>query len=464
MLIGNQPTSTAAQPSVRVAASSAAAAQAAPRFPVGRVAAFVQQINNGTFGSANGRAATAVVKPATFIGSPAKASATVAGTAPSAGRIPALPPLKPPALVLALIGIANRGGEAGIPPAPTQMQMPADMPSTSKPYVASLVAGFENEALPRPLQAQEMQAIRDMRETRRSALARPRSTLAATTRLQRIGTRALEDVRKPAPPERYQGMLRADRSEIHLHAVQARAASAVLALSDAKGDNGLSHYEGDWDVLAAFEPFKEPSAREVAGCSVESRDEDECSESDWGDDFDSDFDSDFESDSDDDLAEDAQANVSPGGTPQSLKHLAIAELLKTALETRTAANTSRAVQQAATVEQLKFDVALHRPELEAFDQLPLAARMEGVESLDSAGGKTTSGEQRPAFLDAVESFNRETLRKVGTVAEAPASVVERSFGEGFAKMLETHKESLLNHSNTDSGLESDSDADWGLDA
>lgn len=461
MRIGNQHKPiVVAQPRVRPAESTGSLAKAAPNYPVGRVAAFVQKINNGTFGSADTRIATASAKPAA--GSPAKTGTSVVRATPSTERIPALPPLKSPALVLALTGVVNRGGEAGTAPAPTQM--PVVMPSTSKPYVASLVAGFENEALPRPSQAQEMRAIRDMRETRRSALARPRSTLAATTRLQRIGSRALEGVRKPAPPERYQGVLRADRSEIHLHAVQARAASAVLALSDAKRDNGLSHYEGDWDVLAAFEPFKEPSAREVAGCSVESRDEDECSESDWGDDFDSDFDSDFESNSDDDLAEDAQANVSPGGTPQSLKHLAIAELLKTALETRTAANTSRAVQQAATVEQLKLDVALHRPELEAFDQLPLAARMAGVESLESAVGKTASREQRPAFLDAVESFNRETLRKVGTVAQASASDVERSFGEGFAKMLETHKESLLNHSNTDSGLESDSDAEWGSDA
>ena len=86
--------------------------------------------------------------------------------------------------------------------------------------------------------------------------------------------------------------------------------------------------------------------------------------------------------------------------------------------------------------------------------------MEGVESVEIADGKSVSWQERPAYLDSIESFNRGTLRKVGTAAKASASDVEQSFGGGFAKMLETHKESLLKHSHTASGLENDADADW----
>ena len=461
MLIGNQPTSTAAQPRVRVTASSAGSAQAAPRFPVGRVAAFVQQINNGTFGSANGRAATALVKPTTFIGSPAKASATVAGIAPSAGRIPALPPLKSPALVLALTGIANRGGEEGAHSAP---RPPSALP---------------------PVQAQTLRAMRT------TSSARPRPTVAATTRLQRIATRALEGGRKPASPENYAGILRANPREIHPLAVPAGAQSPLPSSTDTAPHDGLSSGDSDWDVMSALEPFKERLERmEVAmhPAIVEEWQSSPppCIELDGHEasDFDTDVESDFDSDFDeafDTVEHAAQANVrAPGqeSLAEAAEHRFMregAEVLAAALKWArrdghlappvvTATEDTTSGGQTDASGQLKLDVLRYRSGLEAFDQLPLAAKMAGVESLKSAVGKTASREQRPAFLDAVESFNRETLRKVGTVAEAPVSDVERSFGEGFAEMLKIHKESLFNHSNTDSGLESDSDADWGSDA
>ena len=505
MRIGNPPHPiVVAQPRVRPAETTGLLAKVAPKYPVGKVAALVRKINNGTFGSADTRAAPAFVKPLSFAGSPAKAGASVLRAAPSAERIPTLPPLKSPALVLAITGVVNRGGEGGarsaqtIPRSPTQMQ--ADIPSTLRPSVASLVETFESQTLPQALQAQEIQAIREMREMRRTALARPRSTWVATTRLQRIGTRAQECARKPASPERYAGVLRTNPNEIHPLAMLAGAQPTLSPSPDTGSRGCLSSGDGDWDVMEAFEPFKEPLERmevalhpalvgeweaspqprveldgndrdglvaekrvgEVDGSPIEARDEDDLWASGWDDDFDSDFDSDAEDRSADESVENPRVQVLPTRTPDSLKHIAIAALLKTAFETRNAANNPVATRQAVAVEQLKLDVVQYRPELEAYDQLPLAARMEGVASLTPAGGKSGSGKERPAFLDAVESFNRETLRKVETVAEVSAGGLEQSFGEGLAEMLRTHKESLLNHSDTDSGVENDADEDWDL--
>jgi hypothetical protein len=233
---------------------------------------------------------------------------------------------------------------------------------------------------------------------------------------------------------------------------------------------------------------------EVNGSSIQSEGEDDSWMSDWGDDFDSDLDSGFEEDVDSvdhmiqpdtdgsvqkvrpETAEDrffregvecftaamtwgrpdAGAGSYPGTQP-------IAEEVGPHLEQENATNTDRppTIGQVIAAWQLKLDAVRYQRELEAFDQLPFTTRMEGVESLEVAGGAADKDEARMAILGAIKLFDREALRKVGTVAsEARSSDVERSFGGGFAKMLETHKESLLKHSHTASGLENDADADW----
>ncbi|WP_313456999.1 hypothetical protein [Stenotrophomonas sp.] len=278
---------------------------------------------------------------------------------------------------------------------------------------------------------------------------------------------------------------------------------ARIEVTDAGTHDGLGSGGGDWDLMAAFEPFKERIERlevamhppiveidghepggmdarrgesEVDVGSVKSLEEGNPWASDWDDDFDSDFDSDFESDSDfdsgDEFTEEAPTQVAPRGEPPSPRHLEIAKRLRTAFDTRKAEmpqseqqalyvpQASLSVARVDATEQLKLDVLRYQPELEAFDQLPLAVQREGAESSTPAGGKKASREDRPAFLDVIESFNKDTLRKVGTIAKAPASDVEQSFGGGFAEMLKTHKESLLEQSHTDSGLENDADSDW----
>ncbi len=508
MRIGNQPQPiVVAQQRVRPAEASGLLAKAAPRFQVGRVAAFVQHINNGTFGSADTRAFKSSAKPAAFAGSPMTAGAPVVRAAPATERMPILPPLKSPALVLALTGVVNRGGDGGTSSAPSSPPpMQAGMTSTLKSSVASPVSISETAAVTQPSQAQDVREIREMREMRRTALARPRSTLAATARLQRIAARVPDSARKPAPPERYEGMLRANRSEIHLPSVLARAESAVSPSPDAQTHDGMGGGEGDWDVMSAFEPFKERLERmevamhpavvaacEVAGSSLEAWGADDGVDSDWGDDFDGDSDSGIEEDVDavdHGLQSDASAtdeNRTPETPEQrfrregeevigsSLKWARRAKWLESHLplppksekvaqylarRTALANEISEAAVRKRAVQQLKLDVLRYGPELQAFDALPRATRMEGVESVEIADGKSVSWQERPAYLDSIESFNRGTLRKVGTAAKASASDVEQSFGGGFAKMLETHKESLLKHSHTASGLENDADADW----
>ncbi|WNH50828.1 hypothetical protein [Stenotrophomonas oahuensis] len=318
-------------------------------------------------------------------------------------------------------------------------------------------------------------------------------------------------------------MLRAERSEIHLHAVVARAESVLSPSPDAGTHVGMGGGDGNWDMMAAFEPFKERIERlevamhpsiveesetslpscieidghepdgmdgggspaEIAGSSVQAWGPDVGVASDWGDDFDGDFDSDFEDDIDADPAIQSDAGASDQRnipeTPEQRFRREGEEIIaagltwahRAAQQGVAATDTSQTVVQEGGVQQLKLDVLRYRPELEAYDQLPLATRMASVESARRNSGVSDAEEQQASFLDALKKFDRDTLRTVGIAQagepERIASLVEQMFSRSFVHMQNENK-SLINESDDDSGVDDaasvhdDADADWESDA
>lgn len=435
-----------AQPRVRPAETSDSLAKAVPKYPVGRVAAYVEQINNRSFGNADTRAFRSSAKPAALAGRPAKASAPVVRAAPSTGRMPSLTPLRSPGLVLALTGVLNRGGEGN----QTSSRVDLDTLSALEPSRESVgqlavaihpsivgewkdVPSVPLPGAPEPQADLQSSDSSDVRAA--SAVARPRfvkradiaSRLPQTTslpsRFQRRGQALQPVAARPLQPQ-HDAELPPRLKEVHLLALLPEAQS----LSPLSPDASLDRLDRAGMTYVCFDSDDEG----FGGC-------------------DTDWDSESESGGDSDMDADADLGYS-------------------ASRIRTIQTVGTSDYRWDENEQLRQDVVRYRTELEACDELPdatkisLATRLSSVESIMVDGGVADKDQGRKEFLDSIEKFNRTTLRSVKAdeaVTAVDDSRDEASLNDALIRAFvqQRRQESLYAESSSDSDSGSDSDSD-----
>lgn len=453
MRIGNQPIPTVFdQPRMRPAEASASLAKAAPRFQVGRVAAFVQHINNGTFGSADTRAFRSSVKPAASAGRPAKAGAPVVRAAPSTERMPELPPLKSPALVLTLTGVVNRAGEGNQTSSPVDLDaLSAFEPSRESvgqlavavhPSIVGEWTDVPSMRLPdattpktdvSPTHLSDDHAagspVVPSRYAKRADIeSRPTRVNALPSRFQRRGQTLQPVAARPLRPQ-HDAELAPRLKEVHPLALLPEAQS----LSPLSLDAGPGRLDRAGMTYVCFDSDDEG----LGGCDTDWE-----SESEWGGDSDMDAD---------------------------------ADLGYSASRIRTVESVDTSDYRWDETEQLRQDVVRYRTELEAYDELPdatkisLATRLSSVESIKVDDGVADKEQGRKDFLDSIEKFNRNTLRSVK--ADEAVTAVEDSRDEASlndalirAAVQQRRQESLYEDASSDSDSDSDLDEEWDYQA
>lgn len=498
MRIGNQPpTTVVTQPRVRPAEVSGSLAKAAPRLQVGRVAAFVQHINNGTFGSAETRTFRSSVKPAAFTGSPAKAGAPFVRAAPSTERMPVLPPLKSPALVLTLTGVVNRGGESN----QTAPYLDLDALSALEPSRESV--GQLAEAVHPSIVGE----WKDVQSTRLPDATKPKTDVSpnnlsddhaagSPATLSRYVKRAEIESRLPQvkviPPR----FLRRGQT------LQPVAARPLRPQHDTELPPRLKEVHPlallpEAQSPLPLSPATGPDRLDRAGMTYVCFDSDDeglgsC---------DTDWDSDSECGGDSDM----DADVDLGHSASRI---------------RTAGPAGTYNHRLDETEQLRRDVVRYRSELEAYDGLPLATRaslaaglsdaasIKGdgqirnfpINSLRKVNGETTKSQvaategARAEMFNQIRGFNRNELKapqraddKLHGITPEPGDVAEllplaeaetstpftsetvaSSLASGFRTMMSTHFQDSVDEqhqSNDDSGIENAaSDSDGVLDS